>query len=387
LATPYNRAPRRRGSLDHNAAQGNGMPPTTRLHLSTGFTLLTALALPLVTGCDSLPYLAQLAEGQLASQSRTVPVEDVLGTGQLTADEEAKLRLLLDARAYAVDTMGLNAANSYTLFDDNAGSPVAWNLSAARQDALVAKTWTFPFVGEVPYLSFFDKNMLDAAEADLKAQGYDTMTYELDTYSTLGILENPVRAAMLHRGTLSLSDTVIHELLHNTVWRANATSFNESLATFVGRQGAINFLEAKYGAASGWGQFARDYYADGDKVNTFLFQFYNDLATYYSQTTLSSADKIAGRETIFQAARDRFTNVVQPTLVNGNSYSYYGQFPTSNAWVLANYRYNLDLSVFADVYAANGGDWSKTIAVFRAAAEAAGDPYDYLRTWLTENKQ
>jgi len=73
--------------------------------------------------------------------------------------------------------------------------------------------------------------------------------------------------------------------------------------------------------------------------------------------------------------------------VYGEFYSYYGQFPTSNAWMLANYRYNLDLSVFADVFTASGGDWPKTIAVFQAAAAAAGDPYDYLRDWLTANKQ
>ena len=336
----------------------------------------------LTTGCSELPYVLQVAEGQLAIQRNVEPIADVLASGRLSAEDEAKLRLIVEARDYAADTMGLNAGESYTTFYDTEGQPLAYNLSAARRDALVAKTWTFPVMGEVPYLAFFDKGDMDQVEQQLIAEGYDTMTYELDAYSTLGMFEDPVRSPMLRRGSLSLIETVIHELLHNTVWRPNDTVFNESLATFVGRQGAVEFLRAKYGDDSGWPQLAINLYADADAVTAFVMQLYADLEDLYGEP-IDSAEKIAERDAVYQAARDRFTSQVLPTLHYPDSFAGYADLPTNNAWVLANYRYNLDLTLLANVYAANGDDWPATLDVFRSAASAADDPFAYLRDWLT----
>lgn len=338
-------------------------------------------ALLIGAGCTSLPYLLHLAEGQLSTQGESTPIPAVLAAGTLDEEATAKLELIVRARDYAADVIGLNAGTSYTTFYDTAGAPLAFNLSAARRDRLEAYTWTFPIVGTVPYLSFFDEEYLRAFEQQLQDAGYDTLTYELDAYSTLGILEDPVRSPMLRRNALSLVETIIHELLHNTVWRPNATTFNESLATFVGRQGAVDFLRAEFGDESGWPQLAEELYADRDTVNAFLVELYADLEAYYAQP-ISAAEKIAGRAAVYEAARQRFVDEVQPTLTYPDSYTYLATLPTNNAWLLANYRYNLDLDLMAQVHEATGGDWGATLAVFRAAARDAGDPFAYLREWL-----
>lgn len=336
-----------------------------------------------LVGCDGLTYVAHVAKGQLAIQGHTEPIDDVLASGQLTEEEEAKLRLIVDARQFAVDTIGLNAGDSYTTFYDTGGDPLAYNLSAARRDALVPHTWTFPIVGEVPYLGFFDEDYMQQVKQDLINEGYDTYSYEVDAYSTLGVFEDPVRSTMLRRGTLSLAETVIHELLHNTVWRANATIFNESLATFVGRTGAVEFLRAEYGEDSGWPEVATAYYADVDVVNRFLFDLYGALETYYAQP-LGKQELIAGREAVYQAQRDRFVAAILPTLNYPDSFAGYANLPTNNAWMLGHYRYNLDLTLFAQVYAAVGEDWPAALEVYRAAADAKSDPFQYLRDWLAE---
>jgi predicted aminopeptidase len=341
------------------------------------------LASGMLAGCGGVAYVAQLAAGQFQISGRVEPIEDVLASGRLSQEDADKLRLIVRAREYAAHVIGLNAGNAYTTFYDTNGDPLAWNLSAARQDALVARTWRFPLVGEFPYLTFFDEEYLHEVERALQQAGYDTLTYELDAYSTLGIFEDPVRSPMLRRSPLSLVETIIHELLHNTIWRPNAATFNESLATFVGRQGTIEFLRDTFGEESGWPQFASRYYADVDRVNAFLAQLYEDLEAYYAQP-LSRAQKIAGRESVYQAARDRFTTEVLPILNYGASFAGYTSLPTNNAWVLANQRYNLDLDVFAQVHEATGGNWAATLAVFRAAANTPQDPFEYLRTWLTE---
>ena len=68
------------------------------------------------------------------------------------------------------------------------------------------------------------------------------MMYPIDAYSGIGYFVNPILSPMLERAELDLIDTVIHELLHNTIWRANDTSYSESLATFVGRRGTLSYI-------------------------------------------------------------------------------------------------------------------------------------------------
>ena len=342
--------------------------------------VLLPVALSL-TGCEGMSYLLHLAEGQLATQGETEPIGDVLASGRLAEDEEAKLRLVVKAREFASQTIGLNAGNSYTTFYDTSGEPLAFNLSAAYRDRLEALVWTFPVVGEVPYLAFFDEAYLREIEVGLLADGLDTLTYELDAYSTLGVFEDPVRSTMLRRNELSLVDTIIHELLHNTIWRTNATTFNESLATFVGRQGAVEFLRAEFGEDSNWPEVARTYYADLDAINAFLRELYDSLAAFYAQPLLAE-EKVAGREAVFQAGRDRFASEILPTLTYPDIFGWYANLPTNNAWLLANYRYNLDLDLMEQVHTATGEDWVATLEVFRATADAPGDPFASLRDWL-----
>jgi predicted aminopeptidase len=337
-----------------------------------------------LAGCEGLAYVVQLAEGEAGVQGHVESIDSVLASGRLSDQDAAKLRYIVKVRDYAAQTIGLNVGRSYTTFYDTGSDPQAWNLSAARKDALVAKTWTFPVVGEVPYLAFFDENYMHTVEQQLIDQGYDTLTYALDAYSTLGVFDDPVRSTMLQRDVLSLAETIVHELLHNTIYRANDTNFNESLATFVGRQGAVEFLRAEFGPDSDLPGIAIAFYADTDIVNAFLTQLHDDLQAFYAQP-LSKAEKIAGRDAVFQAARDRFVAEVQPTLHYPDSFGGYANLPTSNAWVLANYRYNLNLGVFASVYAATGNAWAAALDAFRAAAAANGDPIAYLQDWLGQH--
>jgi len=343
--------------------------------------LLVSLALSLLAGCDGLTYVAHVAEGQFGIQGDVQPIADVLASGRLSETDAAKLRLIVAARDYAADVIGLDAGDSYTTFYDTEGDPLAFNLSAARPDALIAHTWTFPILGEVPYLAFFDEAYLREVEQDLIDQGLDTFTYELDAYSTLGVFEDPVRSTMLRRNELSLSETIIHELLHNTIWRPGETVFNESLATFVGRRGAVEFLRAEFGDDSGWPEFAVAYYADIDAVNEFLSDLHGDLSAYYA-TPADKAAKIAGREEVYEASRTHFVADIKPALNLPDWFGGYASLPTNNAWMLGNHRYNFNLAVFEDVFTAVDQDWPAALAVFRDAANASGDPFTYLRNWL-----
>jgi predicted aminopeptidase len=185
---------------------------------------------------------------------------------------------------------------------------------------------------------------------------------------------------MLRQDDLTLIDTVFHELLHSTVWHETNTTFNESLATYVGRAATLDFLEDTFPDEPERVQEAVERYADIDLYNAFISRLYDELEAFYA-SDLTPQEKVSGREAVYQAGRDRFVEEVQPLLHDPDRYAWAPNLPTNNAWMLSNRRYNHDLDLFDRVHDANGRDWSVSLDVFNDAAQAA-DPNEYLRNWL-----
>ncbi len=327
-----------------------------------------------------LGYLIPAAVGQIELLRHSVPVSQAIEAGGLTEEQVAKLELIEDARRYARDVIGLNVEENYTRFYDSGDEPVAFNVSACRKDAFEAQWWSFPIVGTVPYLGFFDRAAADAKFNELATAGLDVLMYEIDAYSGLGYFPNPILSPMLERSEVNLADTVFHELLHSTIWRPNDTTFNESLATFVGRTGAVRYFAERHSDRPELVREAIETFEDTDRYSDFALSLFNELDVFYS-SDLSSAAKIAGREAIYEAGRERFAAEVQPLMNRPERYDWIAQLPANNAWMLSIRRYNLDLDVFEQVFAVAGEDWAAVLRLFQAAA-GDSNPYAYLRAWL-----
>jgi predicted aminopeptidase len=358
------------------------MPGRDRLRTARFLTVGVCLLLT-AGGCGlDWEYILPVAAGQLDILLNSIPVEDALDSGLLSADEEAKLRLVVEVREFAGDEIGLNIVDNYDTFYDTGDRPTAYNVSACAKHEFVPVEWTFPFVGTVPYLGFFHWDLAEDKINKLSERGYDVWYYEVSAYATLEYLPNPVFSFMLRRDELSLADVVIHELLHNTIWH-ESTVFSESLATFVGRTGALDFFRTRYAEDSDFMQTALQRYEDTDRYNAFLVELYDELDAFYSQD-LSVQERVDRREAVYQAGRDRFVEEVLPLMHRAGSFDPAADLPTNNAWMLANVRYNTDLDVFQQVHEATGHNWWMSLSIFREAANHA-DPYAYLETWVTEN--
>jgi predicted aminopeptidase len=346
-------------------------------------------ALAGVAGCGpgttlwSWQYALGAVRGEMDYLGRAVPIEQGLEDPNLTDEQRAKLAFVIRARDYAEQSIGLNVGSSYRRFVNLNGQVLAWNLSGSRRDAIEAYLWQVPVLGPISYLGFFNHDEAAAERQRLLDAGYDTLLYEVDAFSTLGLLPDPVSSALLDRSYPGLADTVIHELLHNTVWVSRSTVYSESLATFVGRTGALQFIEQEYGAGADLLTQARNSYEDGDRINEFLKEMMAEVQALYARE-IPSEEKIAGRETIFEAARQRFTVEVQPTLHSPALYAGYARVPYNNAFLLVNVRYNSDLGIFAEVFEATGRSWPEALAAFRQAGSET-DPFAALRTWLDQH--
>src|SRR5690606_20228894 len=117
-----------------------------------------------------------------------------------------------------VQALGLDAGESYTTYSWVDSDTLLMVLSAARKDRFQPYTWWFPLVGNVPYKGYFDFDQAYAEAARLDAAGYDTYVRPSGAFSTLGWFNDPVLNTVLRYSDVGLASTVIHELLHNTIF-------------------------------------------------------------------------------------------------------------------------------------------------------------------------
>jgi len=347
--------------------------------------LLWILIMPIL-GCSSnLGYILTVGAGQINVLANSVSLDKMIDDPNLEEEEHDKLLWVRDVRDYAHSTLGLKIKKTYRTYYDTKDGPAVYNLSASKKDALVPKTWTFPIIGEIQYLGYFKLSQAQEKAQELQKQNYDTTIYGALAYSTLGYFNDPVFSSILILDKAQLAEVVIHELTHNTIYKAGDSEFNESVANFVGRKGARLYVIATLGPTSELLTEMDQKQEDDAAVNAFLAEFYTQLETYYARTDLTSAEKIAGREEIFQAARDKFNTVIAPTLHNPSAFATVAQMPTNNAWVLLNHRYNKSLDVFEQVYQACGENLSEAVKIFKQA-QTATDSYQFLKDWVAANQ-
>lgn len=190
------------------------------------------------------------AKGQFKVLWNAVPVEEVI-TAPATPDTiRQKLAIINEIRAFAFDSLGLKTTENYTTYYDQHGKDILWVVTACEPYKFEPIEWSFPIIGSFTYKGFFDLDKAVALADKLKAKGYDVEVSSVSGWSTLGWFKDPVLSNMLEGSVGSMANTIIHELTHGTIFVPDSMTFNENLASFVGRIGGVEFLEQKYGKSS-----------------------------------------------------------------------------------------------------------------------------------------
>ena len=207
-----------------------------------GFVVLTIAFLTLV---PIGRYLARAAYEEGRILARRKPIATIIADASTDAALRAKLQLVLDARRFAIDSLGLTAQQEFTTFSRLDRDTLVLVLSAAYRDSLAFRTWWFPVVGNVPYKGFFDFEQGRREAKQVDADGYDAVLRPASAFSTLGYFNDPLLPTTLALDTLELANTIIHELVHTTYYAPGQAVFNESLANFAGSRGAERFFRAR----------------------------------------------------------------------------------------------------------------------------------------------
>ncbi len=200
------------------------------------FFVLLVCGAPL--GCD----YAHLAAGQLKILWRRQPIERATRDPGLSPGERTLLGLVESVRAFAAER-GLRVGDQYTSFVAWPGDRIVTTLVRTRPGSLDAVGWWYPFLGRLPYRGYFEADRAEREARRLREEsGYDVCVSPVTAYSTLGWLDDPVTSPMLGRGAANLVETLLHELVHATVFIDGDADFNEGVALFIGQEAAIRFF-------------------------------------------------------------------------------------------------------------------------------------------------
>lgn len=315
---------------------------------------------------------AAIAEADILRRRR--PIVAVVNDSATDAATRGKLLLVVAARAYAGDALGLTAGETFTTYAALPRDTLVLVLSAARSDTLAAYTWNYPVVGRMPYRGFFSLALANDAAAKLQRAGLDTYLRPASAFSTLGWFNDPLLSTTLRTDSADLASTVIHEILHNTLFITGHVDFNESFAEFVGARGAEAFFRARGDSANATRAALR--WQDVRR----LADFYDDLARRLERLYASGAlpaEIRRARAEIFQGAHDRMAGALAADLktIDGRRLA---ERPLNNAVLLSLRVYGSGLDRFDRLLTAQGGDLRKTIEVVKARTAQGGDPWTLL---------
>lgn len=328
------------------------------------------------SGC-SVGYLLHLGRGQARIVCGSKPVEKLLEDPGTPADVKAKIRIVLDAKAFGEHELGLEPSKNYTTYYQVNQPAVAYNLTASPRFELTAHQWCFPIAGCLPYKGFFDLERARNEREAMAEKGYDVYLRSVAAYSTLGWFRDPIFSTMMRYPDEVLAETILHEMVHGTVFVKHQGAFNEGVATFVGREGVRRFLARSDDAGERLERLEARW-AETAVFRDAMSRTAERLRALYA-SDLGKEAMLRERETIFREEQAAFQGRLAPERVAG--YGGLLEREWNNALVVSYLTYHADEALWASVLEAFNGNLRAIVERLKGLGETE-DPYAAVRSWL-----
>ncbi|MBN4077503.1 aminopeptidase, partial [Sulfobacillus acidophilus] len=299
----------------------------------------------------SIPYLVTQGYYQAKLLYGAKSVEQVLKENELTKEQRQKLELVLKVRKFSAQKLGLNLGKNYSAINMSFKHTI-YNVSASEALKFEPYTWWFPIVGSVPYKGFFNKKDAQIAFEKLKEKKYDVMMRVVTGYSTLGYFNDPIWVQMLAWSDQSLTELIIHELAHSTLYFPSHSNFNESFAMFVGKKGTLEFLASNFGKNSAIYLETINSYGDANVYAKFMWELYHKLNDLY-ESSKSKEQKTKKKNKILLKAAAQYKNLNFKT--KGYKNSSISHF--NNASLMSFRRYNSEQKTFEKLFEKKLENW------------------------------
>ena len=203
--------------------------------------LTVFLLLCMLSACSSISYYTQSVVGHSRLMLARESVESLLA--QPDFKYHSQLKLSQQLRRYAQEVLGFDINQSYTSYAELADGFPVWNVVAAGKYSTHVEQWCYLVVGCASYRGYFDRRDALSYAEHLKGHGKDVAVGPVAAYSTLGWFNDPLLPSMFGRDEADFAETLFHEMAHQQLYIKGRSDVNEALASFIGEQATLMWLQ------------------------------------------------------------------------------------------------------------------------------------------------
>ena len=324
--------------------------------------LLAIALIPLINGCSSASYYAQLADGQRQLLQAREPVAKVIADPQQPSALREHLARAQAARTFASEHLHLPDNRSYRLYADLKRPYVVWNVFATPEFSLNPVTHCFPIAGCVAYRGYYSQGAARGEAAQQRQQGKDVLVSGVEAYSTLGWFDDPILNSMLTWGDERLATLIFHELAHQRFYVKDDSEFNESFASFVEQEGT-----RQWRARQGLPPSSANSLQQRDQFTALVLDTRQRLQKLYAQP-LPAQEMRQRKAAQFDRMRRDYRQLRDQQWAGNNRFDAWINAPMNNAKLLPFGLYDQWVPAFAALFKHSGGDWQ----VFYGQVEQLG---------------
>lgn len=322
--------------------------------------ILSLTALLLFSQCYYFEQGTQL----ISLYSKAESIKNVLSKTNISSSERAFLEESLAVRAFGIKELGLKDTKNYTSYIRTTNRFLTVAVMACRDDRFEAYLWNYPFLGKLPYKGYFKLSDAQAEAKRIKSEGYDVVIHYIPAFSTLGVMQDPLFSYMSDYSSRELADLILHEMTHATVYISSEAEFNENMASFIGREGAKEYVKAK-NPSNLTTVDESAVFADAETYRKLMNSLYQELQAVYEQTNLSRPVILEMKSNVFSAFREKCKSSYG-TLFKTENYRFLGNYPMNNANLISYASYNARRDDFGEFFQACGGDIHTMIREFKS---------------------
>lgn len=262
-----------------------------------GFLVITIFGL---TSC----YVLSQAPPFLTHHLGARPNKKIIGDERTDRRTIEFLKTVEDIRAFAVEELGLKKTKNYTKYYDLDKKYLAAVVQAAPEFSIDPYLFNYPVIGKLPYKGFYDPDDARKEAEKLKERGLDVWIRPVDAFSSLGYFRDPLFSFMLDYSPARLAELIIHEQTHATIFLKGEADFNEKLATFVGREGARQYVATRFGRAGEEYRTLLESRRDAERYTKDMFALGRRLSLLYNRDITDESKRRLKKEIIQQFQRE-----------------------------------------------------------------------------------
>lgn len=340
--------------------------------------LLLGLAMCiLLTSCAQIGYYYQAVKGQAQLLNKRQSVDKILADPTTPENLRQQLRKAEEIRIFGVRQLALADQGNFTQYADLGRKHVVWNVVAAPEFSIAAKTWCFPVAGCVAYKGFFNHDMAKREKEKLHKKGYDVLVYGVSAYSTLGWFDDPLLNTFIHYPDNELAALIFHELSHQILYIKDDSEFNEAFATAVEHSMLDRWLEFQ-----GRNEQIEQLRASRQKQNRItelILDFRQQLKIAYAGDNPDQE-----KDKLFNALKQQYREI-QSDGAGTRYYDWWFSQPLNNAYLLTVSTYFRLVPAFSRMIDEQHGDLTAFFEVARTLSKQSKEERDrILREYLAD---